>query len=215
MSELEVDISWGWIRAIPVVASTDGMLLLSGPARVTGWSFREAGDPTGQEVEGQVVSPGAGATIAQIVPASGAVYSITWSVQLIGAAAAADQDNFGLFRGGTQLDTSLNPGAAGVYAQSQVTDNDLFGLTYAVKAIGAGTAGVTYAAQMSIAPISGAVAIAELQDGNQPLAEISLGPGGVDTRHFGPHGIVIMNQVKLHLITGNLTGALYAVYERL
>lgn len=214
MTELDIDVSWAPLRAIPVLQSVDGTLLIAGPARLHGWSFRETGNEVPQEVEGQQAAPAAGTTIAQIVPVGGATYAISWTVELAGAVAAADANNFALFRGATQLDVSVNPAVVGQYQQLTVVDNNPFGLAYAVKAVGAATAGTTYTVQMSIVPTGNAACVLELQDGNQPLAEISIAAGSVSNLHIGKPGLAFLNQLKLHVVTGFATGAIWAEYER-
>lgn len=214
MTEIDVEIGLGPVRAIPVTPPVNGQILLAGPGRLMGWSFREAGFDQPQSNEGQAVAPAAGATIVQIANPAGDNYTVQWSVQLIGAAAAADQDNFALFVGATQLETSLNAGAAGQYPQTPVGNNNQFGSAYAIKAIGAGTAGVTYAAQLAVTPVAQTQAAIELQDGNQPLTEIAVAHNGAETRWFGPQGIYFCNRIQVAVITGNLTGVVYAQFVK-
>lgn len=214
MSDLEIEVSLGRIRAIPAVNPPNGAVLLAGPGELMGWSFRESGAETGLSTEGQVVSPAAGATIASIANVPIGVYQIAWEVQLLGAAAAADQDNFALLSGATQLGVSLNAGAAGQYPQTGVQFSVPAVSTIAVKAIGAGTVGVTYAAQLAVTPVTAGQALLELQDGNQPLAEISAGIAGSLSQWFGPEGIRFYNQIKCVPIVGTMTGAVYARFGR-
>lgn len=214
MTELDIEVSAGPVRAIPVISPVTGQVLLSGPGRLYGWSLREASFEGPLEAEGSVVAPAAGATIVTLSAVAGGVYQINWQVELSGAAAAADLNNFALFRGGTQLLQSVNAAAAGVYPQEPVQDSNQFGLAYTVKAVGAGTAGVTYAAQISITPGPLLQAIMELRDGNQPLAEISAPQGGVSNQWFGPMGVRYLNQINVNLIQGLLTGDLYAAFTR-
>ena len=214
MTELEVEVSLGHIRAIPVSNPVSGFVALAGPGELMGWSFRESGAETGSSTEGQVVSPAAGATIAQLVSLPVGVYTISWSVQLIGAAAAADQDNFQLTSGATVLSTSLNAGAAGQYPQTplQVTLASLQNVT--VNAVAAGTVGVTYAVQFALTPATTGQAILELQDGNQALCEITAGTAGSLTQWFGPEGIRFYNQIKCVPISGQMVGAIFARFGR-
>lgn len=214
MTSLEVEVSLGHIRAIPVINPAPGALVLAGPGELMGWSFRESGAETGQSTEGQAVSPAAGATIASIVNVPVGVYAISWEVQLIGAAAAADQDNFVLTSGATSLEVSLNAGAAGQYPQTPVQFALTSVQTIAVKAVGAGTVGVTYAAQISVTPVTAGQAVLELQDGNQPLGEVSSSIAGSLTQWFGPEGVRFLNQIKCNPVAGQMTGVVYARYAR-
>lgn len=214
MSELEIEVSLGRIRAIPAIQPANGAVLLAGPGELLGWSFRESGAETGLSTEASLLSPGAGATIASIANVPVGVYTISWSVQLIGAAAAADQDNFQLLSGATVLMASLNAGAAGQYPQTQLQFAVPSLQTIAVKAIAAGTVGVTYAAQIAVTPVTAGQAVLELRDGNQPLCEISAGIAGSLTQWFGPEGIRFYNQIQAVPITGQMSGAVYARFGR-
>jgi hypothetical protein len=214
MSDLEIEVSLGRIRAIPAVNPASGSILLAGPGELMGWSFRESGAEAGLSTEASLVAPAAGATIASIANVPVGVYSISWEVQLIGAAAAADADNFQLFSGATLLMTSLNAGAAGQYPQTPVQFNLTSQQTIAVKALGAGTAGVTYAVQLSVVPVTTGQAILELQDGNNPMCEITAGTAGLLTAWFGPEGIRFYNQIKAVPIVGQMSGAIFARFGR-
>jgi hypothetical protein len=214
MSDLEIEVSLGRIRAISAIAPVSGTILLAGPGELMGWSFRESGAETGLSTEAALVSPGAGATIASIANVPAGVYTISWSVQLIGAAAAADQDNFQLFSGATLLSTSLNAGAAGQYPQTAVQFSLTSQQTIAVKALAAGTVGVTYAVQLSVVPVTAGQAVLELQDGNNPLCEISAGIAGSLTQWFGPEGVRFYNQIKAVPLVGQMSGAIYARFGR-
>jgi hypothetical protein len=214
MSTLEIEVSSGHIRAIAVVAPLANAVVLAGPGELMGWSFRESGAETGLSAEGQVLSPGIGATIVSLVSVPVGVYAISWEVELIGAAAAADQNNFGLYAGATLLSTSLNAGAAGQYPQTPVQFSLTSAQTIAVKTIAAGTVGVTYAAQLSVAPVTAGQAVLELRDGNSPLAEVSAGIAGSLSQWFGPEGIRFYNQIQCNPVAGQMTGAIYARFGR-
>jgi hypothetical protein len=214
MTEIQVDVEYGKVYAVDLAAIANGALIVGGPADLMGWSVRDFGLENNQEAFGSVVSPGAGTVIAQLPAIQQADYEIRWQVQLIGAAAAADQDNFGLYAGATLLVTSLNPGAAGVYPQTQTAFYDQFGQALSIKAIAAGTVGVTYAAQFSIVPIGFAGPVLQLQDGNQELAEIYCPIFGADTRWFGPSGIRVNGTMKKVVNVGVLAGAIYVRYSK-
>lgn len=212
MTEVDVILNAGPVRAIPLSPALSGAVILTGPARLMGWSVRESGFEVPAEAAGSQAAPAAGTVIATIAPAGGAQYAIAWTVTLEGAVAAADRDNFGLYRGATLLTASANPAVAGEYVQDTVIDNDVFASAYSVKAIGAATAGTTYDAQITIQPVAGAEAVLELQDGNQPLAEISVPYLGTSTAWFGPGGVHVRGIVRTSVVSGALTGAIYAVY---
>lgn len=214
MSELSIDIEIGHVRAIDLASLQASGQVIAGPARLMGWSVRDAGLENNQENYGSAVAPAAGATIASLPAIQQADYDIRWQVQLVGGAAAADQNNFGLYAGAALLMTSENPGAAGTYPQTQVAFYDEFGQGLAVKAIGAGTAGVTYTAQISIIPRDFAGPILQLRDGNSELAEIYSPVFGADTKWFGPSGIRVYNQIRTLVNVGALAGAIYIGYER-
>lgn len=214
MSELEIEVSLGHIRAIPATVGVFGQSVLAGPGELMGWSFRESGAETGLAVEASLVSPGAGAAIATLSNVPAGVYNVTWTVQLIGAAAAADQDNFVLKVGATNIAVSLNAGAAGQYPQIplQVSLASLQNVT--VNAVGAGTVGVTYAVQLALTPATTGQAVVELRDGNQILGEVTAGTAGSLTQWFGPEGITFLNQIFVQPVTGQMTGVVYARFGR-
>lgn len=100
---------------------------------------------------GAVTSVGAAGVITSQVLAAG-TYNLQWQVQLVGAAAAADANNFQVTVGATQVAVSQNSGAAGTYPQPSLTIViPAGGATVAIKSIGAGTVGVTYGAQLTTA----------------------------------------------------------------
>lgn len=214
MTEIDVDIESGEVRAIDLADIVAGKTLISGPARLMGWSVRDSGPQNATETQGQVLSPGAGAVVATLAGIAAADYDIRWQVQLIGAAAAADQNNFALFFGATQLLTSENAGAAGIYPQTQIEQYGGFGANIVVKTIGAGTVGVTYVAQLSgvLRSVSGPVL--QLQDDGHEIAEIGAPIFAVDSKWFGPSGIKIRGSLRTIVNVGQVSGALYLRYER-
>jgi hypothetical protein len=212
MTELDIEVSIGPVRAIDIASLVTGGVVISGPARLMGWSVRDAGLENNQSVYGSVIAPAAGAVIVQAPGLAQADYDIRWQVELTGAAAAGDSNNFGLYAGATLLLTSENAGAAGVYPQTPTTFYDEFGQVLAVKAIGAGTAAVTYAAQMALTPRDVAGPILQLRDGNSELAEVYSPVFGAATQWFGPSGIRIHNQIKPLVNVGTLLGAIYIAY---
>jgi hypothetical protein len=75
--------------------------------------------------------------------------------------------------------------------------------------------GYAYLFGYSIRESTGAAtATVEIQDGGHPIAELSLGNGGADTRWFGPMGVCVRSDITLHILSGSITGAIYAGYSR-
>lgn len=208
-----VDVVAGNVEAIGVPVTSVDQLIISSDGMLHGWSLREASGDTPSQVTGQVVSPGAGATIAQLTGLAAGQYNVTWQVELTGAAAAGDANNFQLKSSSGQTFNSVNAGAAGQYAQIQAELTVGANGTISVVAIAAGTAGVTYGAQIAVEPLAIADAVVELQDGNNPLGEISLGANQSQTQWFGDNGVVIANRINLHVVSGVVTGAVFCTYN--
>jgi hypothetical protein len=214
MTELSIDIEVGSVRGIPVSVTAVDAVLLIGSGTLMGWSLRDASSDVPTSVEGSVTSPGAGATIATTAASAAGTYLVNWSTELTGAAAAADANNFEVTDNAGVVLVSLNGGVAASFPQPQVEVTIPQGSVVAVKAIGAGTAGVTYGAQLSLEPVAAGNYIAELRDGGQPLGEVSSAASGVDSVWFGPMGVRISNGITLHVISGTLTGVVYAGFDK-
>jgi len=180
-----------------------------------GWSIRAEGVSVPKEFEGSAVAPGAGANVLAPQSLPDGVYDVNWQVQLIGAAAAADQDNFKLLLPDGNSLISANPGAAGTYPQEPVQTSSFIGGQISVQAVGAGTAAVTYVAQVTLTPSKGVSTRVELQDGNQPLGEIALQEDGSNTVWFGLPGVRVRQQIKSHVILGLPSGCIYVAYDQL
>jgi hypothetical protein len=112
-------------------------------------------EPTQVELEGSVTGPAGGATIVTLTPVPG-TYTANWTVSFTGGSpVGADSDNFGLYLGATLLLQSDNaPNTSNSYPQPpiQVTE-PVASTAVTVKAIGAGTAGVVYTAQLVLTPV--------------------------------------------------------------
>ena len=211
---LEVETGEDPIRPLPVPPTSVDVIPLLGPAFLFGWSLRDAtGDLTAVN-EGALLSPGAGATIVTITGLQAGTYQIEWTVELLGAAAAADANNFKLVSSAGLLLNSLNAGAAGSYPQPNVQAVVGAAGSVSVQAIGAGTVGVTYLAQLVLIPVLFGNTVVEIQDGNQPLGEVALGQGESDTTWFDDPGLTIRNEIKVHMVSGLVTGTIYARYQR-
>lgn len=214
MGELSLEVTLGGLRPIPVLPTAVDVIPLSAPCILMGWSFRDASGDVTQDTEGSIVAPAASATIATLTVTNAGTYNLAWTVELIGPAAAADQNNFQLFNGATLLATSVNLPAAGEYPQVTVTETLAAGAVITVKALGAGTAGVTYGASFAITPEQGGNGVVEVQDAGMPIGESSVQQDGVDSQWFGPQGIHCMGEIKVHVVQGVITGAVYAIFDR-
>lgn len=215
MTQIEIDVVAGEIRPVPVLATTADVVVLGAPARLCGWSLRDAAGDVPLTATGQTVAPGAGGSITSALSPGAGLYVAKWTVELEGPAVAADADNFRIqFTGGAAI-PSLNPGAAGVFPQVDQEIQIPAGGSASIAAIAAGTAGVTYRATLQLTPSAVPDTVVEVQDGNMPLGEISFGGDVVDTRWFGIAGVHVAQQIKLHVISGVVTGTIYARFDRL
>lgn len=214
MSELEIDIYAGPVRAIAIPGSFSDNLLINGPCEFCGWSVRDVGGEVPASSEGQVVSPGAGATIVTLTGLGAGLYQINWIVQLIGAAAAADQNNFKLVSSGGLSVVSLNAGAAGQYLQDVVQASVALGGSVSVQAVAAGTVGVTYAAQLSLQAVGAITSAGEFQDGNNALGETSATAGSTDTHTEWGGGLQVRQRLNFHPVGGLMSGVAYVRYSK-
>lgn len=208
----DIDFDIAPVRVLTVPATAGDQLLITGDCALMGYSLRDATHDVPAQKYGTVTSPGASANIVQITGLPAGTYLINWQVELSGTLAAADANNFELTSSSGAAFQSENPGAAGVYPQPQAEITVGTGGTLQIIAIAAGTTGAVYSAQLSLlVPVSGNSLI-ELQDGNNALAEISLGPGDSESRWFGGDGVHVRGQINLHFIQGAAAGAVYARY---
>lgn len=213
---VDVDITVGDlpIRGIPVPLTTVDVLILGGPCTLLGWSLREAAGEIPGQADGTVLSPGALANIAVTASIPAGTYTVNWTVTLLGAAGAGDVNNFQLVDSAGVVVASLNAGAAGQYPQAPVQVTTTVAGTVRVQSIAAGTAGVTYGADITAIPTLGIAATVEFQDGNQPLGESAVAPGSADTQLMFDDGVQVTGQILLHVIRGAVTGVVYAKLDR-
>lgn len=207
--DLEVNVDVGPVPPLTVPLTSVDVTPFNGAGILMGWSLREASGDVPSDVSGSVVAPGAGATIATTPALAAGTYDVTWTVELQGAAAATDANNFELVNGAGVVLVSVNPGAAGVYQQPAVRIVVAAGATVSVKAVGAGTAGVTYTVDLAVTPNAFIGMQVEIQSGDTILGESSADFQESDTRWFGPQGIPVEQFVKLHVLNGTVTGCLY------
>lgn len=210
-----LDIEFGPPRVdpIPVAVTAVDVTLLTGPARLIGWSLREASGDVQGSAEGTVTSPGAVATIAATAVKPAGTYDVSWLVSLAGTLAAGDANNFQLQVGGVTAEGSLNGIVAGNYPQAGIRVVLSAPGTISIASIAAGTVGAVYGGQLEAIPVAQGSAVAEIRDGNQPLAEIGLNANGSDTHAFTHGGIHVRGQLQLHIVSGAVTGVVYAVLD--
>lgn len=184
-----------------------GTILANGPKRLMGWSM-VSGAAVTAEGQGRVVAPAAGAIIAQVTGLAAGDYLVTWSVELDGAAAAAELNNFSLNNGAAAVLVSDNPAAAGTYPQPGVVVTVAAAGTVSVKAVGAGTAAIGYSAQVAVALLAGG-AIGQVLDGGQVVGVVSTGQDQTDVQWMGDDGVYVGTSIAVSASAGKLSGCLY------
>lgn len=188
-----------------------GTVLHSARMRLMGWSLASTGSDSLSNYN-TAVAPAAGAHIAQLLAVPPGDYIAAWSCELTGPAAAADEDNFSLTGGSLAGLHSLNQPAAGIYEQLPVVITLAAAGTVKVIAVGAGTVGVTYAAQLTLTPLA-AGAIGQLLDAGQLLGITSTGADQLDTEWFGDEGVYVGTSIAVLATSGNLSGVVYVCDE--
>lgn len=214
MNSLNVDVTVGDKRALTVAPTVVDVDVFSGEGYCAGWSLRDVSADVTVDKSGSVVAPGAAATIATTVALPAGTYMVTWSVGLQGAAAAADANNFQLVTTAGQVAVSVNPGVAGDYLQAATEVTVLAGQTVSIQSIGAGTAGVTYSANLSLDPTQAIETIVEIQDGSGIIGEASFQSNRSVTNDLGFPGVILSGQITLHVVSGKVTGAVYVVSDQ-
>ena len=213
MTELQPERrSWAGRRGSYAITVTQaqaaaGTILANGPKRLMGWSM-VSGAAVTAEAQGRVVAPAAGAVIAQVTGLVAGDYLVTWSVELDGAAAAAELNNFNLNNGASAVLVSDNPAAAGTYPQPGVVVTVAAGGTVSVKAIGAGTVGIGYSAQITVGLLAGG-AIGNVLDGGQVVGAVSTGQDQTDVQWMGDDGVYLGTSVAVQATAGKLSGCVY------
>jgi hypothetical protein len=214
VSELEIDVTVGPVRVIPVLATAVDVLLINGPVELAGFSFREAGGEVGGRASGNVTSPGATTAIATLSGFAAGTYLVNWTVGVEGTLGAGDANNMNITLTGVSQIPAIYPGVVGEYPQQQLELTLLATDNISVKSIAAATVGANYSADITIIPVGPIQALAELQDGNNPLAEVSLVAGQGDSRWYGSGGLKVRNRINLHMISGTMAGAVYARFQK-
>lgn len=197
----------GYALTVTQAQAAAGTVLANGPKRLLGWSL-VSGAAVTAENEGRVVAPAAGATITSVTGLVAGDYLVSWTVQLDGAAAAADENNFQLMNGAALVDKSVNPPTAGEFPQLSAIVTVAAGGTISVQAIGIGTAAVGYTAQLTAALLAGG-AIGQVLDGGQVVGVVSTGQDQTDVQWMGDEGIEVLTSVAVLATAGKLSGCLY------
>lgn len=139
---------------IPSLQQANGVAISAGPAAVT--------------------SPGASAVVSQAVTPAPGFYMVNWAVELSGTLAAADQDNFALTLGNTNLVKSLNNPVAGEYPQPvfgplQIVSGST--QTIKVRTVAAGTVGSIYSGTLEMTPVQAGGGIIVLNSRQEALMQ--------------------------------------------
>lgn len=212
--DVTIDVEVGPVRAIPVPVTAIDVTALLSDGYLVGWNFREASGEAPAENEGSVTSPAANTTLLTISGLAAGTYLCHWQVELSGTPSATDANNFKVQQGGTFVVGSINQGAIGNFPQEDFELVLVAGNNVTVRSVAAATAGAVYSAQLSLVPVDAADAIVEVQDGNQPLGESTMGVGRSDDRWFGPQGVKVNQQILVHIVQGTITGVVYARFRR-
>jgi hypothetical protein len=211
---VEIDIIAGTVRPISVPATSVDVVVLPGNSYLCGWAMRDAQGEIPSTGQGSVTAPAAGATIAATGAVPAGEYTVSWTVSLVGAAAAADINNFALYSGSTLIQASVNLGAAGNYPQQPVVYQSSSAAAFSVRAIGAGTAGVEYSAEVDIVPTSAITTIVEIRDGARLVATFAMQANDDSSRSYGPSGLKIYTGLTVHVVQGAVTGAVMARFDK-
>lgn len=210
--DVSIDVVAGAVRAIPVPVTSTDIQILSGDGYICGWSLRDAQGTIQASVEGTANAPGAGGIIVTTPSLPALEYQINWEVGLNGTVSATEANNFELTAGSNVIVPSINPPAVGDYPQPEVFYMRGTAGTFSVKAIAAATAASVYSASIAIVPVANQLTVVEFQDGALILGEASMSPNQNETRSFGQTGLELTTGILLHVVSGTVTGTVYARY---
>lgn len=211
MPGIEIEVATGGIVPLVVPPTTVDFTVMPGGGALCGWSLRDIIGTQVGETSGTVTSPGAGATIASLAAPTAGTYKVTWTVALEGTPGVGDANNFQLLAGATLVATSINPGVQGNYIQVAAEVTVATGTTFFVKSVAAGTVGVTYAAQFEISTVGEGQSIVEIIDTPNVLAVVDFTTFRSNTEFLTDDGIVVSSGLVLHVVTGGVKGAIYAI----
>lgn len=212
--DVEIEVGGSETYTLPLASLSANQTLITGPAYYRGYSLRDTGAPAPVQASGQVVAPAAGATIAATGNLQAGTYQVGWTIGLQGAAAAADANNFVLTDSVGNVLVSVNPGAAGEFVQQNVEVTIAANTPISVKAVGAGTAAVTYSAELEVSSTGEIETIIELQDGTKQLAEISFRNERTRELNIGRPGILIETALNINVISGSVTGGIWVSFDK-
>lgn len=211
--EVEVEFDFGRVRAIPVPATSADVTVIKGRAKLCGWSLYEA------STNGQAGTP-VTATVAIVAAAAGSVslplakdsitgFDVTMAAPAAGVTGVVTLTNVVggpvvyQFSAGPSRENSLQ------VRFPQPLPSSGGAVNVAISAIvGGGAVDITV---YGVAPATGAYA--QINDGGQILGESAMAPGLSDSQYLGDHGIDIMNEIVLHVISGTIEGVIYARYR--
>lgn len=214
MTDVLVEVDAGDVTALPVSPTSVDVTLLTGDCRIIGWSLRST-------VNGTVPGTEDGAEAAIVAATAGnvslphATDSLTgFAVELTTAGTAAMTITVSNVVGGpftyvvavgvtsfvinfptALLSTGVAPNVAWSATAAAVGEMNIFGAT----AQGGGT---------------GVQTVVEIQDVGNILGEISLAPTQAETDQLRDAGVPCQGQIKLHVISGTVTGVVYAYVSR-
>lgn len=213
-AELDIDITVGPVRVLPVPASSGSAKLLNGPCRLYGWSLQDTGSAVPVFKDGTVTTPTAGQTIVSFGTLPAGEYTVDVLLQIAGTPAAADANNMEITGppGGPFI--LLNQGAVGEYPQEPITFTLTAPTLCVIRAIALATSGAIYSAEVTITPMVGLGTEATIQDGNNIMGALTLGASQSDTKWFGPMGVAVLSEINLVVASGQIQGAVYAAFQR-
>lgn len=207
--EVDVEVGFGPIIAIPVTVAASSESVAVGRCKLYGYSLFEnsnAGFPSTVRgasgtftaaAAGSVALPAAADTLTGFdVTAAPVAAEVAGTVTVSNVIGGPYNYDFAMVVGNTARLSVTYP--LGLSPSGGTP-------TVSINAITGGSAGnINVYGRNNINSV-----IAHLTDGNQDLAEIILGSGGILTQWFGPGGIKVMGQLTLACPTGSLTGVVY------
>lgn len=213
-AELDLEVTFGSIRGIPFSHVVAPELLLSGPARLWGWSVRESGgNPSTDNTVGASAAFAGGAAGNAALGVNAAVTGFDVTMAAVAAAV-----------GGTVTLSNVIDGPYNYNFEGLVGAASLLSVRFrdplvasggapsvAISAIAGGGAGnINMYGQSS----PGSDAVLSIDDAGQSIAEISLPAGTSESVWLGPMGMHVSGRVYLNVLIGNVTGVVYASFDR-
>lgn len=211
MPEIDIDVRLGGITPVTVLPTSTDVTILPGAGRLVGWSLRDVNATVPKAASGSVTGPAASAVIVTLTGLAAATYDVEWTVGLNGAATAADADNLRLSSSSGDILTSVNPGAQGSYPQPDAQVTVAANGSIDVYAIGAGTAGIVYSADITLSATAEVNTICEFLNGPNVIGECAFFNDRTDTRSISGDGVIASQSIVLHVVSGTVTGAVYVI----